>query len=294
MRKIVKAGLLLVGAGALLCVAVFAAGGFQFERVASGQSYEQRTYSTDLADVQKLSLDLQNKEVEIVPTDGDTIRLEYQQNRDLGLAFEKKDGVFTVKSMGKQRWQDQVFSGIFSGIVDLMHSRVTIRLPKQFTGALSIVNDNAAVRIAGGFQLGDLDIRAKNGGVRLEELACQSLRADTDNGSLKLLAVQATAGELSSDNGSVQLTGSTFEHKLTVETDNGGIRFQELSCPNLTLSAGNGSVKGSILGREEDYQIATDVENGSANLAPQLDSARAKQLLIRADNGSVRVTFTQP
>ncbi len=289
MRNATKAGLALLIAGLVLSGAAYAASGFQFSRVASAQTYEPARYRTDADGIEALRFTLQDSGVDILPTDGDEIVFEYYQSDGERFAFSQKDGVLSVASTPKRDWARAFRLGAFSDIADVMHSRLVVRLPDGFSGDLQIDGDNGPVRISGFSALTAVEIEVDNGSLKLEEVACDRLRTKSENGSVRLQSVKAAQADLESENGSVRLFDCVFSQTLSVRSDNGPVKFERLDGPDLSFDSDNGSVKGSILGREADYQIVSDTKNGSSNLTSRLDRTLGKQLVVRTDNGSVRV-----
>lgn len=291
MRNATKAGLALLIAGLVLSGAVYAASGFQFSRVASAQVYEPAQYRTDADGIGTLRFTLQDGGVEILPADGDEILFDYYQFDGERFSFSEKDGVLSVKTTPKQDWARAFRLGAFSGIADVMHDRLVVHLPNGFSGDLLIDSDNGQVKISEFAALSAVDIEVDNGSLKLEDLTCERLRTESENGSVRLQSVKAAQADLESDNGSVRLFDCVFAQTLSVRSDNGPARFERLDGPNLSFDSDNGSVKGSVLGREADYQIVSDTKNGSSNLTSRLDRALDKQLVVRTDNGSVRVSW---
>ncbi len=204
----------------------------------------------------------------------------------------------------------------------------SLSLDRVSAGSARVTNTNARIRLID-THLGDTVLQTDNGSVLLSSVTVGSLTAktknasfdaesltgtgrvelETTNGSLTAIDVK-TGGDLSlkSKNGSVRATNcssaaliaGTSNGKVDLsrckadrvegETSNSALEFERLESLDITLSSSNGDVKGSVLGREEDYVIVTRTTNGSSNVTDRVGDLPGR-LNISTTNASIRVSF---
>lgn len=95
-----------------------------------------------------------------------------------------------------------------------------------------------------------------------------------------------TAG---TSNGKIDLSRCKAD-RIQAETSNSALEFDRLESLDITLSSSNGGIRGSVLGREEDYVIVTRTTNGSSNITDRVGDLPGR-LNISTTNASIRVTF---
>jgi DUF4097 and DUF4098 domain-containing protein YvlB len=110
---------------------------------------------------------------------------------------------------------------------------------------LSIDNGSVEVNDVGG----DLTIDGDNGSIRADDLTTDTVRAETDNGSIVLELLEPPSNvEARSNNGSVEVVLPRTEdfYNLAIATDNGDvsgdIRHDPTSTRHITIATDNGDV----------------------------------------------------
>ena len=130
--------------------------------------------------------------------------------------------------------------------------------------------------------------------------------ARVEDGPVRVSDV-AGAVEVSSDNSSIELRG--LSGPVTVHSANGPVVGEELRSPSVEASTENGSVdlgftvapdtvlatseNGSVEVRlpeaDGDYRVDAGTDNGSTAIEVATDPASRRSVVLRSDNGDLRV-----
>lgn len=136
------------------------------------------------------------------------------------------------------------------------------------------------------------------------------LSGEVGNGRLTLVDVDGRV-ELSTSNGSVEVTGASSE-VLVLRTSNGSITGMDLTTPNVDLRTSNGRIEvafievpRSVLARTSNgrieilvpsdappYVIEASASNGSTDLDIATDPAAELRMELTTSNGNVVVGYT--
>jgi DUF4097 and DUF4098 domain-containing protein YvlB len=110
-----------------------------------------------------------------------------------------------------------------------------------------------------------------------------------ENISAKMLTVET-------NNGDTHMYGSILAEHIEMETDNGDIITKNgvLDGKTLIFESDNGDVKLRLAGKQTDYAVLVETDNGKSNLSPTLTaSPDTRTLKITTDNGDIHVTFAE-
>jgi DUF4097 and DUF4098 domain-containing protein YvlB len=117
-----------------------------------------------------------------------------------------------------------------------------------------------------------------------------TLDLSTDNGSVE---VNDVGGDLTidGDNGSIRADDLTTD-TVRAETDNGSIVLELLEPPtNVEARSNNGSAE-VVLPRTEDfYNLATTTDNGDVSRDIRHDPTSTRHITIATDNGDVTARY---
>lgn len=253
----VVAGALISGAAAM--------------KLQGAHAYEDKEVVQEITDkVTKIDVQSDYGDINILPSENDKLTVKYvdcEINR-YDICVDK--GTLEIKSakVKLNNWRENWFDRVLN--VDIhRHSSYTmeVRVPKNM--------------------LTDVDINADCGAAMIKDGKFKNINCELDYGGLKIHNVTADRVNIESDCGDVELNNVTADIKT--ECDFGAIRFDRIKGKNITLNNDYGDVKGTILGKEEDYTINTEVEMGDKNI--QNRSGGQNSLNIEVDMGDVNVKF---
>ena len=154
-------------------------------------------------------------------------------------------------------------------------------------GVLEISRESTGI-----FKLINIDFSKKEMTVSVPKDFTGSVDVDLTSGSL--VADGITAGDIKLENtsGSIKLNNVSSSGDLKVENTSGSIKFENLKAGgDISIENTSGSIKGTIVGKESDYSITTDVTAGSCNLGNTTGGSH--KLTAETTAGSIDISFTE-
>lgn len=150
---------------------------------------------------------------------------------------------------------------------------LTIYLPQYTYEMIKAESDNGLVKLED-LKANDIYVQTDNGEIDVSNLESSYLSAETDNGTIHLNKV---AGEISgnTDNGKIVLTTDSLDEMINLETDNGAIEVYTKKEPtNTTLNINTDNGKISVFGNSQYDTVIGDGEN---------------QVKLKTDNGRITI-----
>ena len=96
--------------------------------------------------------------------------------------------------------------------------------------------------------------------------------------------------DVENTSGSINLVKVSAEGNISAHNSSGGIKLEDLKAGgDINLSNTSGSIKGSILGKQSDYKIRSEVTSGSSNLSNSDTGSR--ELNAKVTSGSIKIEF---
>lgn len=237
----------------LAVVAVVAAGVLA---VALDGAGEERTDT--FPDVDAVTLDLDDADVELVVGDTVTVHSEVRTGRLGGRAStEVVDGRLQVS------YDCRLFGGLGLGLGCSGEYRIVVPPGMAVDG----VTGNGDVRVTG--TSGPVMLRTSNGQVHLAETTGR-IEVHTSNGRIVGTDLANPQLDATTSNGSVVLGFAIAPDRVSVDTSNGAI---EVVVPD------DGS----------DFAVATDTSNGGVTTTVPTDPSSPRQLRLHTSNGDVTV-----
>lgn len=130
-------------------------------------------------------------------------------------------------------------------------------------------SSKVVVSVPGGFK-GDIDAELDLGEFLIKEL--------TVNGKLK---VESEVGEIN--------IRECRMNKLDASSNVGTINFDRVDCKDIECESDVSAIKGTLVGKEEDYSIDCRADLGACNLSDR--SGGERKLKIRTDIGDIDIKF---
>jgi len=149
---------------------------------------------------------------------------------------------------------------------------------------------NVFVSVPENFE-GPVIVRTTNGHIEATNLTAEKISLSTSNGSIQVKGAACRLLESYNSNGSLHFENVLASESFTVTDSNGSIRLEKLDCPEIHIKTSNGSVKGTIAGKESDYNIDFDTSNGSGSRTA--DNGAEKNITVYSSNGSIDLEFAE-
>ncbi len=261
--------------------------------------------------------------VRVVPSADGRVRIWFAPRAHETVTAREADGVFQFIH------KPSLFGS--NGWVEIFCERreAVLELPQGFAGTACAQTANAALHAERLTLGGKLQLVTSNSGIAAEQCACGTLMAKTSNSGVRLSDVTAEVCEVASSNGriaaercalgtflaktsnaGIQLCGASgesceavtdnarvtaeqcrFAERLWLTTSNGPIHVQRIAARDVSLSTTNGVLKGTLLGRAEDYAITSRTSNAKNNLRDSFPQGGPNRLHAVTSNGRIALEF---
>jgi len=222
--------------------------------LAHGERTISRTFAAD--GIERIEVDLSSGSIEVVAADVDEITV----TATLSDGFRETGAVQEVVD-------DRL---VLTGTCPLYLSAFCavdydVRVPKDVAVVARV--DDGSIRVVG--LSGAVDVFSDNSGVELVGLR-GPVTVHSANGSLTGEDLQSPSVEASTENGSVDLGFTAAPDTVLATSENGWV---EVRLPD-------------VVG---DYRVDAGTDNGSTEIGVATDPASSRSVVLRSDNGDLRV-----
>jgi len=274
-NKWIKAAVILLCAGALICLISMAVFGFDFGNLSTGK-FVTKTFDID-DDFKNISIKADVENISFVPSEDKNCKVVcYEDEKDPHNVRVEGDTLKIEKENNK--WHLNL------GIT-LESQEITVYLPEDTYGALSIDSDTGKVEIPGDFSFDSISADLDTGDVACLADASDSIFIKTDTGYIKVSDLSANDLTLESDTGRMDIFDVNISQDFNISEITGRISMENVSCRNLASKADTGSLTMTNVIAEEQFNLESDTGN------IELNGCDADTIYIRTDTGSVTGTL---
>ena len=270
-RGAIRIAIALIGAGALVFAATFAAGGFDLKAFGQGESFVQTTYRPE-GDFDRVEIRDDTARVRILPAEDGACSVQCDEEREGSCTVEVKDGVLRIRR--ERKWYEMIG-------VHFAQPELTVLLPQARYRAIDAHTAIGDIELEN-LEADDLKLKSASGGIKLQGVNAGALEAESSSGSLKATDCAFTAeAEFDAASGGVHIE-KTDARELSVETSSGDIKIDGVNTNELEVE----STSGRILLR--DLEATGEAELHAVSGDIQLERADAGAFEIRTTSGSVK------
>lgn len=204
------------------------------KRLTEGGSQYVYTWDPAEREVSGLKVEWVNGAVELVPGDGDVIRVSERSSRDLEsgekLSLSMKNGVLKIQ------WKRGFFP--FSFFTDNLYKDLTVQVPRSVAGELSSLSCSTA-----------------SGDVQASGFTAESFDFSTASGLMTLSDLSGADGKFSTVSGRLELERGSFSGDLEVSTTSGETELTGVSAQKAELSTVSGKI--GYTGSAEEFHASS-------------------------------------
>jgi hypothetical protein len=171
-----------------------------------------------------------------------------------------------------------IFYGIDVNRVDARTSNAMVDFSEVQAGdRLTLKTSNAKIKLDKLTSYNDIDITTSNGPLNMSDIKANTVWAKTSNGALSAVGLIA--------------------NKIWAKTSNGSIELERLSADDITLNTSNAFVKGSIIGKYDDFRKDIKTSNGEVRIngiehGKKVNSASGMNVIvINTSNAGIDIEF---
>lgn len=280
MRKAVKIciliAILLIVSGVAVFVLAFSSASWDLSKLVT-ESYETNTYEIG-EKFDDISIRIDTADVVFVPSEDGICRVTCYEKEKEKHTVSVLDGTLTVNLVSEKNWYDYIGIGFET-------PRVTISLPKEQYGKLSVKGDTGDVKIPKELKLESIDVSISTGDVFCSASATQAIEIKVSTGDVRVEDVRARTLSIVASTGKVKVSNVTCEGDALIRVTTGDVVLTDVTCKSLGSTGGTGdlSLKRVLATQAFSLKRSTgDVD---------LEDCDAAEIFIVTDTGHVKGTL---
>lgn len=252
--------------------------------------------STAKYETNRSELDTNYKNIAIVTKTADVVLVPAENGKTAVVCYEQanckhtvavKDDTLTIEIVDMRKWYEYI--GFY-----FTAPKITIYLPQEQFGTLSIKSDTGDVEIPKDFRFASMDITESTGNVTSYASASERMAIQTTTGDIQLANVSAGSLDLSVSTGDVQITDVACTGDVNIHVSTGKINAARVECKNLISKGSTGDLLLQNVVAGETFSI--ERSTGDVHFA----DCDAGEIRVNTDTGDVKgslltekVFFTQ-
>lgn len=261
-------------------------------------------YATDTYEVhgkfQNISIEIDSADILFAPASDGICKVECYDSREVSYTAATLGDTLVIES--NYRFDPMEHLAIVAE-----SPKLTVYLPEDAYGALTIVGNTGDVEIPKRFSFSSMDIRLSTGDVVCYASGFTFQNIRTSTGSIELYEVQTDAMELSVTTGQVRLTDVSCYGELSLNVSTGKSTLQDVVCASFRSEGSTGALSAEELQVSKDLTLSrstgkVELKNSSARSLSvttrtgdvSLDSCTAQEATIQTTTGDVSASFTSP
>lgn len=268
----------LVLLGALLIGAALWKGENNMGKERVEQSFQVRDSFSDI------QIECDACDLRLEPASDGQTSVHYRGDKRYLPTVELRNGTLYVDATDKRDlpWYLRIFDVNFFSWID---NSVTVYLPKEDLGALSIEHASGKTDLAEGLSFASLELRAASGAVTLSGSIRDRLFVDCSSGAVNLSGIRCGQAEVESSSGAVLIYDLMAEAELTIRHSSGGTTLEQVQCGSLDIDSSSGTVH--LTDTLADGMLTVSSSSGGV----RLDDCDAAELSLHTGSGSVKGTL---
>lgn len=280
MRKRAKTGLIiassLVLVGCIIFGSVMTMLKWDFTKL-STVKYETNAYAINEG-FQSISIVTDTADIVFVPSEDVKSSVVCYEQKNVRHSVTVKDGALVIEVVNTKKWYDYI--GITFGT-----PRITVSIPQDEYGALSVKSGTGDVKIPKGFTFESIDIAESTGDVASAASASELLKIKTSTGDIRVENASAGALDLSVSTGEVIARSITCEGDVKINVSTGKTNLTDIECKNVITSGNTGDISlKNVIAAEK-----LSIERSTGDV--KLDGCDAAELAVKTDTGDIRGTL---
>ena len=199
----------------------------------SSDTYENNSYAISDS-FSSISLKTDTADVVFIPTDDPQCSVALCEKTKLSHKVEVKDGVLGITLEDTRKWYDYISLGS-------LRTKITICIPSEQYGALSIEDDTGDIEIPAGFGFEKIDVRVSTGNVTCRASASGDVSIKTSTGDIDVADICARNLDLTASTGRIEVSNVKCDD-LKISVSSGDSSVENVECDNLTTSGSSGNI----------------------------------------------------
>ena len=227
---------------------------------------------------QNISIDTNTADILFAPSENGVCKVVCHEQTKIKHTVAIHDGTLTLQAEDTRKWYEYI--GISFGT-----PKITLFLPKDEYGTLSVKNSTGDIKIPADFQFESLDIAHSTGDVTCQANTSGRLRIKGSTGNIHIQNVSAEALDLQVSTGKISVSDTVCSGELKITVSTGKATLNKITCQNFISKGNTGDITlTGVAAREKLTVIRTTGDI-------KLDRCDGSELFLQADTGNIRGTL---
>ena len=236
MWMIIAGGFICVGL--ILFVVVMSILGWNFARLSTVESV------TNTHQISKtvFSIDLQTvtADVEILPSEDDTVQVVCQEYAKQTHTVQVEEGVLKIQMVDERAWYEHI-------AIQFGMTKVTVYLPQRRYDQVSVKTSTGKIKVEN-LDAVRMDMEITTGSLQLKDVDCVDiLNLQVSTGDVTLTEVRCATLETQGKTGDMMLKHVLAYESLNIRSTTGDIVLEDSEGEDMTITTTTGDVKGNLL-----------------------------------------------
>ncbi len=258
----------LVVLGLSVFVAVMAAYGWDFTKLGT-EVYETRTYKID-EEFENISINTDTADICFSVSDDGSCKVIWHASESITRNVEVINGTLTVKSIDEREWYERLG-------VSFENSRITVCLPLDEYGSLSIKESTGDIDICEEYKFKSVSVVSSTGDISVKNITAESVALTVSTGEIEIsnltcegdIQINVSTGkskvtnvlckniESNGSTGDIILKNVVASEQLVIERSTGDVNLNGCDAESISITTGTGDVTGTLLS-EKQFSVETD------------------------------------
>ncbi len=271
---IIAASLIVVGS--LIFSGVMAVLKWDFEKLSTSK-YQTNDYEIT-EKFKNISVKTDTANVDFVLTKDQKILVACQEEKSANHIVLVNNETLEIKLKDTKKWYEHIG-------INLKTPKITVYLPENEYGDLSIKNSTGSIQIPKYFSFENIDVYSSTGSVINEASVKNSIKIKLSTGNIKTENISAKALDLSVSTGRVTLQNVECDGDIKIKVSTGKAYITDTDCKNLISSGDTGDLNLKNVKSSEKFNVKRSTGD------VKLELCDADEIFIETDTGDVLGTL---
>lgn len=239
--------------------------------------YETNTH-TLYEEFRDIRVELDTADIRLLLAEDGVGYIECYEETNARHSVTVENGTLTIRVVNEKKWYEYID-------VDWSTPEITVYLPKEEYGALTVKGDTGSVMLPKTIRFDSIDVDTDTGGVVCLSSASKSIRIKTSTGTIRVKEVQAETLTLSASTGLVSASSVTCRGDVAIRVGTGLTVVNNVSCQNLTSVGDTGDISLNQVIVAEMLSI----ERSTGDV--RFEGSDAAEIFVETDTGDVKGTL---
>lgn len=218
---LIVAGLVVFSVGASLN------GGFEMNK------YLTKTYD-NLSDFNDIYINASTADINFLKsTDGKAKVVCYEEEKQPHIV-QVKGGILSIEVQNNKKWYDYITFGFRA-------PNITVYLPSNDYGALSVKNSTGAININKDFTFSTIEVSGSTGDVNCYASA-NDIKIHLSTGDIDVEGITAKNLDLKVSTGEIEVENASVENDIKIKFSTDDTSLEKVTANNLTINGGTGDI----------------------------------------------------